>query len=203
MASPSPKKSTGKPFSNVPGPDQTQDGSRFLRLPAELRNRIYVLALNDVVAHRARKTISYRKVHRVKSKAPGILMACKQTHTEATQLFYAQTTFQFDDPKHIQAWARKIGSERATLVKSLRLSSPMPSHGTMVSSFWDPRTALSLYAMEASARCVQVKQGLPKALRPAKLETDLFLPGLPEIKVEWTQRPASMVDEFLKNVDEK
>ncbi|KAF2162713.1 hypothetical protein M409DRAFT_26950 [Zasmidium cellare ATCC 36951] len=197
-----PKEANEKPFGSVSGPNQPQHGSGLLRLPAELRNRIYALTLNDVVAYRARKTVAYRKVHRVKAKAPGLLLACKQTYTEAVQLFYSQTTFLFDDKKHIHAWARKIGSERTALVKSLRLSSPMPQHSVMASSFWDPRTALWLFAVEASTRMLQVKHGLPKALKKCKLQTDLYLPGSPKIEVVWTQQPVMVVEEFLEEADE-
>lgn len=198
------KASSDKPFTLVTSPPKSQHTSKLMMLPAELRNRIYGLVLSDVVAYRARRTTTNRKIHCVKAQAPGLLVACKQTHNEATRLFYAQATFLFDEVKHLQAWVRNIGgcSERATLIKNIRISSPAPSHQMMVKSYWEPRTAMWQFSMEASSRLLSAHQKLPMAMRRlgCKVQTDLYLPGLPEIKVLWTQMPVSMVEKFLEEI---
>lgn len=62
---------------------------RFCDLPAELRNRIYEKTFEgSLVLHAVRRHPSTRKYD-----APGILLASKQTYSEAVMTFYQATTF--------------------------------------------------------------------------------------------------------------
>ena len=66
----------------------------FIRLPAELRNIIYALTLQDATT--AINTVSHT------SPPPGILLAFKQTHYET--IYYRATTFEFQCFNHATLW---------------------------------------------------------------------------------------------------
>ena len=61
----------------------------FLRLPAELRNRIYSEVLADIA-----QPFHLSEGH----QAPAILSVCRQICQECSGLFYSTTTFQFRNP---------------------------------------------------------------------------------------------------------
>lgn len=79
-----------------------------MKLPAELRNRIYELAL-------PRTSIRPKNIHSEdgltsKQPAPSLLFTCIQTHDEAIGLYYSNTSFWFEDPQDIHSRAKFIGS---------------------------------------------------------------------------------------------
>lgn len=105
-----------------------QKESRLMSLPAELRNRIYALALSPYV--RIRKDRS--EVKRGVMSAPALLLTCKRIHQEATGIFYSNTIFvngggsivyrhgRFDD---LHTWLRTIGPERVSQIQDVWISS--------------------------------------------------------------------------------
>ena len=130
-----PRKPRPKPFSKVGGPTKTQENSALLRLPAEIRNQIYELVFTDgrhLIPERAKRT------HWGRSQVPGLLLACKQTHMEAIQLFYYRTAFVFGwgTEGRFEKWIKKMGPARAALLKNVILSpSPQLSYYHSVNSF--------------------------------------------------------------------
>ena len=80
----------------------------FFDLPAEIRNEIYELALEEQEVIVFPKAPKSNKTSRV--KVPGILMASKQIHGEILQIFYNKTSFCFDNPQRAQTWLRKLGA---------------------------------------------------------------------------------------------
>ena len=105
-----------RPFSTVSGPTTAQQDSALLRLPAELRNMIYEFTFSHcrVEIPRRRKRESYGR-----SKPNNLLLACRQIHEEAIQLYYIHATFCFDTGGlyRLPEWVKKIGLARAMLLK--------------------------------------------------------------------------------------
>ena len=83
----------------------------FLALPAELRNRIYEMALEDEI-------ITITDMKSARSTPPGVLIACKQMYTEGLGLFHATATIRspeawlilayLDANPHIYRTAKKL-----------------------------------------------------------------------------------------------
>ncbi|KAK5728332.1 hypothetical protein LTR15_001467 [Elasticomyces elasticus] len=89
--------------------------SRFLALPAELRNFIYELAFED--------SISMGGIQ------PGIVRACRQTRAESLSLFYNTSCFAFGNSlslfiapfdSQVSGWLQAIGQANAGQVRHLR-----------------------------------------------------------------------------------
>lgn len=103
-----------------------QEQSRLMLLPAELRNRIYSLALDDLWVD------IYPSGHDLLpdvTNAPGILLSCKRIYYEATGIYYSNTTFH-NDPgygrdqatsnERLKQWLTCIGYKRASQIKEIR-----------------------------------------------------------------------------------
>ncbi|KAI8934132.1 hypothetical protein NX059_012520 [Plenodomus lindquistii] len=72
---------------------RNQQFSPFLRLPAELRNKIYVYAVYDQIVSLSTSPGPHHLVHNLQ----GLLVACRQIREECLLLFYAYCIFQIDD----------------------------------------------------------------------------------------------------------
>ena len=99
-----------------------QQASPFLRIAAELRNRIYEEAFSTTVTLTPTSTTSLESGY-------GIILACKQTCDEATGLYYGSHTFHFcgGEGQLLQIrprcddWLAAIGSKRRTMLKRVEL----------------------------------------------------------------------------------
>lgn len=72
------------------GADQSQ--SPLMRLPPELRTQIYRAAF-QAGPKRLKSVRLHPCMWHTVVKAPGVVLACKQVHSEALALFYSCTTF--------------------------------------------------------------------------------------------------------------
>ncbi|EME40644.1 hypothetical protein DOTSEDRAFT_103251, partial [Dothistroma septosporum NZE10] len=83
--------------------------SRFLKLPAEIRNVIYADLFQDQ-EERIRPDYTL----------PGFLTSCKQIYTEAIGLFYNLTTFRCLDEDSTVSWLTNLPKPHLDLVPEVR-----------------------------------------------------------------------------------
>ena len=100
----------------------------FLKLSAELRNKIYELVLI------AEEPIRIDRMNMLQfGRGPALFEVSKQVRIEALSIFYGGNEFCFSMNKHIdqtrfqstsepKAWIRRLGPEKAGLIKSLTLN---------------------------------------------------------------------------------
>lgn len=94
--------------------------SPFSRLPQELRNEIYHLALIE------EDTVQINtELHRV-WKAPPLLHTCRQIRTEALPIYFGNNAFASAapfsvPPLQLQAWCTMIGKEARPFIHTIRL----------------------------------------------------------------------------------
>lgn len=91
------------------------DTSRLLKLPAEIRNRIYELVFADstVIIQKAQKNV-YRP------ESIGILTACRQTYKESIGYFYSLTTF-YGQWRTLATFVIRLSRRYAEFITSLRI----------------------------------------------------------------------------------
>ena len=103
---------------------QNQLKSPLLRLPAEIRNKIYTyVALSTTI--KVTGTFDrdqHSQPYTLYLRAPGLARSCKQIHHEATTLLYSLATF--DITKHSTTFLLERGFNRniCSLVTSIRVS---------------------------------------------------------------------------------
>ncbi|EFQ89007.1 hypothetical protein PTT_14884 [Pyrenophora teres f. teres 0-1] len=110
--------------------ESNQLTSPLLRLPAELRNKIYEYACIDttVRAHQVMNLQIYRSNAPVSKRKPlAVISTCKQMRHEASEIFYSHTTFDLIGPG-LSAYIppcvhRRITSILITDIQLLRTSS--------------------------------------------------------------------------------
>ncbi|KAK3714929.1 hypothetical protein LTR37_007419 [Vermiconidia calcicola] len=110
-------------------PDADQD-SRLLRLPAELRNRIYSLALvqesHIEIKYFTLKPASRRSAPKKASKLgyspspPGFLQVSQEVRTEATKIYYGANAFFSRLQCALRVWLWAIGECQRTLLRDIR-----------------------------------------------------------------------------------
>lgn len=98
-----------------------ESGISFDKLPAEIRNRIYHMALTFGWFQQ----IPNRKVpmddsHGIVFHEPALLAASRQIRQEASLIFYANNTFEAVSSAYAAKFVRQIGPEKTTLLKNLR-----------------------------------------------------------------------------------
>lgn len=89
---------------------QSEKTFKFLDLPPELRNMIYVYFFRA----KPHKAYGYPKNDRL----PGLLLANKQIHKEAIELFYSITTFQIGGK--IDEWIKFLPIKRLDTINYIR-----------------------------------------------------------------------------------
>ena len=101
--------------------------SPLLTLPGELRNIIYTIVLADNIVTVPRNT----RRTRGRSAPNGLVFACKQVLDEAIELYYMNTTFEFElgGRYGLPQWIDKIGPARIALVKKIRLYTRSTNRG--------------------------------------------------------------------------
>jgi hypothetical protein len=92
-----------------------EENSPFLRLPAELRNRIYKFGLyEDVIDFKSRYP-SLKKPNLPKALA--FLCICRQVYCEVSVLYFALNTFRFDSEKSLEELIGFIAQAKLDAVK--------------------------------------------------------------------------------------
>jgi hypothetical protein len=95
--------------------------ANFLKLPSELRNRVYELCLlhqepiNPWMVYNQRKELT-----------TGLLRANKTVHREASSLLYAQNCFDFSmaTPEDVASFLRTIGDNNANCIRHICVDFP-------------------------------------------------------------------------------
>jgi hypothetical protein len=97
--------------------------TNFLKLPSELRNRIYELCL--LHEEPINPWIDYNQRHEL---TPGLLRANKTIHREASSLLYAQNRFDFTmaTPEDVASFLRTIGNNNADCIRHICVDFPSP-----------------------------------------------------------------------------
>jgi len=95
--------------------------TNFLKLPSELRNRIYELCL--LHEEPINPWIDYNQRHEL---TPGLLRANKTIHREASSLLYAQNRFDFTmaTPEDVASFLRTIGNNNADCIRHICVDFP-------------------------------------------------------------------------------
>ncbi|KAF2252374.1 hypothetical protein BU26DRAFT_517013 [Trematosphaeria pertusa] len=99
--------------------------TNFLSLPSEVRNDIYeqLLVLQTPVAC---PTHPWLGRSQVRVLTPGLLLANKAVHSEASSLLYAQNRFDFTlcTPEHVASFLEQIGRNNADYIRHIRIDFP-------------------------------------------------------------------------------
>ncbi|KAH6670164.1 hypothetical protein B0J14DRAFT_598013 [Halenospora varia] len=95
--------------------------AKFLKLPSELRNRVYGLCL--LLQNPIDPWINYSQRQEL---TLGLLRANKTVHREASSLFYAQNRFDFTmaDPEQIASFLGTIGRNNADYIQHVCVDFP-------------------------------------------------------------------------------
>lgn len=92
------------------------DHSPFARLPAELRNHIYDLALVDAGRIEVNRNLSTHW------NPPPLLQACRQLRNEASPVYYGNNTFTIEHwnaLKALETWLRAIGPDARGFLRKI------------------------------------------------------------------------------------
>ncbi|KAF2846311.1 hypothetical protein T440DRAFT_232139 [Plenodomus tracheiphilus IPT5] len=107
---------------------ENQKSSILLRLPAELRNHVYNLLLDNFATARVIKPKVHIVTHphtRKNLRGLILLFICRQTRSEAAVMFYTRTTFDFTSLWKDFYWAiemlRIVGEDHWHLIRSIKL----------------------------------------------------------------------------------
>lgn len=134
-----------------------QSASRLLSLPRELRDMIWVMTYTD-------DTVQLDRTE-AQSTAPGLLVACKQSYSEAINLYYKHSTFFFRSGKKCSQWLGRISRSHIHTVTRLRFDTAtthMCLFGTPCSAE-DARVALAVFHMDLIDHGIKIGERVVKA----------------------------------------
>ncbi|KAF7187558.1 hypothetical protein HII31_11182 [Pseudocercospora fuligena] len=186
----------------------SQDDSALMQmLPAEIRNRIYELALDKVV------TFDIARHARADHKkglpaAPALLVTCKQIHAEAIKLYWTNSTFRFPrtNADTFEVWLLKIKRRRRELLSNVQLDTPsfwmrffaIPNPGAPVTTFDLRETA------EAGERQLRNCQAGKRGVAKGVMKTSLIVPANGKVtdvgvasKKIWTATPKETAATYM------
>jgi hypothetical protein len=111
----------------------TKSATPFLTLPAELRNKIYRLALIRgtfcVYTCACRPWSTVLNLYCASQLPLGLLRASRQVHLEAASILYVENNFAFPDPirctRDFQGWLEQIGPDSCKLLRKVNISPPI------------------------------------------------------------------------------
>ena len=97
--------------------------------------------------------LSFRPL-RVQTSAPGLLLACRQIHQEATSLYYHGTIFVGRSSGVLLKWLKMLPEEYARALQDVRLD----AHGFISTNFpsWD-KVLAARYTKDVLARVIDVQ----------------------------------------------
>lgn len=167
--------------------DKTKKLSPLLKLPAELRNRIYHEAL-------AGSSPSPNIFHLSKeSMEPPLLTTSRQIRTEASGIFYANTILQFNDPAVCVRRLSTLPPKSVELIPELRYDT---SETCTAASSW--RTAFrDLPGLDEDTKLETLWDELAKKgirLRTGVLKARIFIADRPS----WTADPLAACLDAVK-----
>ncbi|KAF2772759.1 hypothetical protein EJ03DRAFT_170024 [Teratosphaeria nubilosa] len=147
----------------------------FLRLPAELRNRIYYEAL-------ANDTEPFQLSER--HTAPSLLQVSQQIRQESSGIFYSNNVFQFTRPKVCIAFLLRLSQKQRELIPEIRYDCSEACN--------DPRSwrlaFQDLPGMDEDAKLTKLKQRL--AEDGVILQGEVLKAGLRiNARLVWTADP--------------
>lgn len=158
--------------------------SPLLRLPPELRNRIYILVLHDniKVSVRFQRSIHFTGV-------PGITLASRQIQNESASIYYNNATFTGFDGTEICDWLCSIPREHAALVRNIHYFD-----GIRYLTHADPARA---EAAQEDLRWIETKMqlaGMTLSLEGV-VKTRVRIPGAEWV---WTSTPVETFAELIE-----
>ncbi|KXT12092.1 hypothetical protein AC579_1875 [Pseudocercospora musae] len=166
--------------------DKTKQTSPLLKLPAELRNRIYHETLAD---SNQPNTFHLSK----ESMEPPLLTTSHQIRTEASGIFYANTILQFNDPTVCVRRLATLSSKFVELIPELRYDTSEPC---TVATSW--RTAFrELPGLDEDTKLENLRDELARRgirLRAGVLKARIFIAERPS----WTADPLAACLDAVK-----
>lgn len=167
-----------------------ENPSSLLRLPRELRDRVFENALE-----------SNNKIWLMPNdKPPGIVTACRQTREEARSIYYESNTF-YIAPERCVPWLRSLEDQDRMRVRQIRLLKPMPP--PMATKFGcKARMLLERIPVLRDIRCQLERVQLNPSLR---IEISIRLSNLDHIAwvgLKAPRRKAFVNDWFVEAVAE-
>lgn len=108
---------------------ENQKRSPFLRLPPEIRNKIYQRAFSNFVAHMRLTKIRFPKslpqFRYFHDNPITLLFTCRQIRHEASMFFYTLSTFSFRNYMDMNGFVTAHGPEKASMITSIRASAAL------------------------------------------------------------------------------
>jgi hypothetical protein len=94
---------------------------QILRLPQEIRDKIYTYALcaADSVHATSQSPSTLTSANSSKPPAPGLLCVSKHIYHEVIGILYSKNIFRFQEPKQLCAFEQQIGLENCQRVKNI------------------------------------------------------------------------------------
>ncbi|KAI9771413.1 MAG: hypothetical protein M1839_002803 [Geoglossum umbratile] len=93
---------------------------RFLKLPREIRDQIYLYALQAPIEARPQPIRVIRKRQAMfKPPTPSLCLLNRQVYEEANEILYTKNTIAFDEPQQIPDFLGKIGMRNRDLIRSI------------------------------------------------------------------------------------
>lgn len=135
------------------------NNSMLIRLPAELRNRIFSYCMPE-------PAVSRKPCDRTVLRPPPLMQVCRQIRHETIAIHYTTCTFIARLDEDIVRWAKAIGPQAPPLLRSIKLASA-PSYSPLASQ----RSQL----LERMARIyAQFEGDEGSALRPRTLQASVY-----------------------------
>lgn len=119
-----------------------------MNLPPEVRNRIYAYVFSGNIQRWNYKSPKSKMDSYNREPIPAIIRACKQTHAEATPIYYAEATFLFKYDTRFTQWARAIGHERCHMLREVCIK-PVWDYDLYLGIGTDPKDAIQEYGQQA------------------------------------------------------
>ncbi|GIZ41180.1 hypothetical protein CKM354_000449500 [Cercospora kikuchii] len=197
--------------------------SYFLRLPPELRNRLYEEAFNTTVSF----SQGYNRPPRW-YKNNGIVLACRQTYTESIGLYCICHTFNFSSsgPKEMAkscaTWLRNIKGEHRKLIQHIELDTLSQfvvrwhylgyaaSMGYAASGWYEPpdrATRVSHLIAEIAQKTIDMVHRITdvssKVLKASIIKPTWSVEEEFPYDIAYTATPLETLDEHWKKMDEQ
>lgn len=118
-------------FTDLTSARQNQQDSPLLKLPPEIRNQIFQLAIGDKTYHILSTFSSARR--RQEKHALALLSCCRQIYAETALLPWAQYTFAFGLPGRMNSWFAQQRAVYRNVITKVEFNFTMRSIGRYLS----------------------------------------------------------------------
>jgi hypothetical protein len=170
---------------------ENQKNSPFLRLPPELRNKIYELALDEGTVQMRRRYLappSFLAQHD-KHGPQNLVLTCRQIHHEALPLLYKLCTFVFDQGSLDNGTTWKLHRKACKRIRVMRISGhevakwcEADGYGGTYSKALRGMHGKRMTALERV--CVERQRGLGSTWRVAEVVQHVFSDSVLEVVVD-------------------